>query len=188
MYFNYGKRGMDILISFFAIIILMPVFILTGLYIKVTSKGSVIFKQNRVGKHGKQFLIYKFRTMVTNADEIGPSNASDGDQRITKAGRILRKLSLDELPQLFNVLVGDMSIIGYRPGIKKDYDPEYLKSKVFSVKPGITGYAQVNGRSSLTVSQKKNWELKYVDDISFTTDLMIFLKTIVQVLKRKDTN
>ena len=124
--------------------------------------------------------------MIKNADKVGPLSTLNNDNRITKIGKILRKTSLDELPQLFNVLNGTMSLIGYRPDVFRDED-DYNDIK-YTLKPGITGYAQVNGRSSLTGEQKLNWERKYVKDISFSTDIKILLKTIEIVLFRKGVN
>lgn len=188
LYKKYIKRLIDIMISGIAIILLLPILFFTACIIRLDSKGSIIFKQLRIGLNGKAFYIYKFRTMVQNADKVGPKSTLSNDFRITPIGRKLRAFSIDELPQLVNVLKGDMSIVGFRPGVREDYDSEYLTSKVFTVKPGITGYAQVNGRSSLTVEEKKIWENKYVEDISFLTDFRILIKTITQVIMKKNTN
>lgn len=185
IYKLFGKRLIDIIISLLAIIILIPVFFIIAIIIKIDSKGPVIYRQKRVGKGARDFYIYKFRTMVVNADEIGPTSTLEGDKRITKIGKILRKLSLDELPQLLNVLKGDMSLVGYRPGVRENYLPEDLESKIFTLRPGITGYAQVNGRSTLTKEEKRKWELKYIEEVSFLTDLKIIYLTGKKVIKRE---
>ncbi len=179
------KRIIDIFVSATVLMLLMPLFIIIGILIKIDSQGPIIYKQKRVGKGGKDFYVYKFRTMYSNADKIGPTITKEGDRRITRFGKVLRKLSLDELPQMFNVLLGQMSLIGYRPGVRENYSEADLKSRIFDLQPGITGYAQVMGRSALTTEEKRNWELKYVEDISFTVDLKIFLLTIKKVVARE---
>ncbi|WP_243467105.1 sugar transferase [Acetivibrio straminisolvens] len=141
-----------------------------------------MYKQKRVGQGGKDFYVYKFRTMYLNADKIGPTITKEGDRRITKVGKILRKLSIDELPQMVNVFLGQMSLVGYRPGVRENYSEADLKSRIFDLKPGITGYAQVMGRSTLTREEKRNWELKYAEDASFLVDLKIILLTIKKVV------
>lgn len=181
-YATHVKRWMDVILSFIAIIILIPILLVVGLLIKLDSPGSVIYKQKRVGKDVKDFHVYKFRTMVSDADKIGPKSTKVGDNRVTKVGKILRKLSIDELPQLLNVFLGNMSLVGYRPGVRENYKKEDLESAIFNVKPGITGYAQINGRSKLSVEEKREWEIKYIEDISFKTDIKIILLTIKKVL------
>ena len=125
--------------------------------------------------------------MVKNAEKIGPKQTNREDSRITKVGKLLRKTSLDELPQIVNLIKGDMSVVGYRPGVYENYTENDFKSGMFDVKPGITGYAQVNGRSSLSLEEKRMWELKYVKDISFCVDLLIILKTIKVVISRSNS-
>lgn len=181
-YARYVKRWLDVFISFIAIIILLPIFLIVGLLIKLDSPGSVFYKQKRVGLNVQDFYIYKFRTMASNADKIGPTITKVGDNRVTKIGKFLRKLSLDELPQLFNVCIGKMSLVGFRPGVRENYTESDLKSRIFCVKPGITGYAQVMGRSDLTIEKKREWELKYIEDISLKTDIKIIWLTIKKVL------
>ncbi|WP_265445380.1 sugar transferase [Acetivibrio straminisolvens] len=176
------KRIIDIFASATALMLLMPLFIIIGIFIKIDSKGPVIYKQKRVGQGGKDFYVYKFRTMYLNADKIGPTITKEGDRRITKVGKILRKLSIDELPQMVNVFLGQMSLVGYRPGVRENYSEADLKSRIFDLKPGITGYAQVMGRSTLTREEKRNWELKYAEDASFLVDLKIILLTIKKVV------
>lgn len=187
-YKKYVKRIIDILLAGSILILIWWIFLLIAILILLTDGRPVIFAQDRVGRYGKIFKIYKFRTMIKNADKVGPSFTSASDTRITPIGKILRKTSLDELPQVFNVLKGDMSLVGYRPGVKADYTEEDYSSTLFSVKPGITGYAQVNGRSNLTMKQKREWEQKYAADISFFTDIKILFKTVEVVLFRKGSN
>lgn len=161
------------------------------LLIKSTSEGPVFFKQERLGKNGKVFKIIKFRTMIDNAEQIGTGVITfENDPRITKVGSFLRKTSLDELPQLINVLKGDMSIVGPRPPVpyhpKKYEEYSEYEKKRFNVKPGITGYAQVNGRNNLTWEQRINMDVYYVDNRSFLLDLKIIFLTMLKVLKRED--
>ncbi len=188
MYKKYIKRFLD----FIGAIVLLALFwwllAIIALAIFFTDGTPVIFKQERIGLYGKPFQIYKFRTMVKNAESIGPKSTSQEDSRITPIGRFLRKSSLDELAQLFNIIKGDMSFVGFRPGVRENYTDEDFRLGVFNVRPGITGNAQVNGRSSLTLENKHKLELEYVRDISFATDLRILLKTVPVVLKRSNTN
>lgn len=188
-YKKYGKRLLDLIVSIPSLIILLPLFAVIGIAIKIDAKGPIIYKQKRVGKNKQDFYVYKFRTMVFNADKIGPTSTKTDDSRITRVGKVLRKFSLDELPQLANVFLGEMSIVGYRPGVRNDYSSDELEnSNLFIVKPGITGYAQVNGRSRLSLEEKRYWEKKYIRDISFSTDLKIIIKTIKVVLRTENTN
>lgn len=145
-----------------------------------------VYTQARMGKGGKTFSIYKFRSMVKNADRIGPAYTTQGDTRITRIGRVLRKTSLDELPQIFNILKGDMSFVGFRPDVVREED-DYSQEK-YLMKPGITGLAQVNGRSNLTEKEKLYWENLYTSKVSFLTDVKIIAKTLAVVLKKQGTN
>jgi len=165
------------------------VHILIAIAIKLDSKGPVFFKQERLGKKGKVFKIYKFRTMVDNAESIGSGIYTyEGDPRITKVGSILRKTSLDELPQLINVLIGDMSIIGPRPPLPyhprkyEEYNEEQIKR--FNVRPGITGHAQVIGRNALVWDERIVLDVEYVEKQSFFFDINILFLTIINVVKR----
>jgi lipopolysaccharide/colanic/teichoic acid biosynthesis glycosyltransferase len=188
-YKKRGKRIFDLIVVVPAIIFLLPLKFLISLLIKIESSGPVIYKQKRIGENTNYFYIYKFRTMVNNADKIGPSSTQKGDPRITRVGFFLRKYSLDELPQLFNVLLGNMSLVGFRPGVEENYSKEDLKNAfLFSIKPGITGYAQINGRSNITLESKRYWELKYINDLSFILDLEILLKTFLVVIKAGNSN
>lgn len=188
LYQKFVKRFFDLLIGIVVLLLLWWLLAIIAIIILFTDGSPVLFKQERIGIHGRPFNIYKFRTMVKNAEQIGARSTADNDPRITPIGRFLRKTSLDELAQVFNVIKGDMSFIGYRPGVRENYTEEDFKSGIFNVKPGITGYAQVNGRSSLEVQDARKWELKYVEDISFSTDIRILLKTVAVVLKRSGTN
>lgn len=178
------KRLIDILISLFALIVLMPIFMGVILAIYFTDKGPIFFKQQRVGKNGQAFDIYKFRSMVIYAEKIGGYSTSDNDPRITPIGYWIRKSSIDELPQILNVLLGDMSIVGPRPDVpaqKTLYtDSEWQLRN--SVKPGITGLAQATLRSSASVEQRKALDLQYVQEISTINDFKIILMTIRQIL------
>ena len=182
------KRGFDFIIGLILLVLLWWLMAIVAIVILCKDGAPVLFKQQRVGQFGRPFKIYKFRTMVKNAESIGPKSTKIGDKRITPVGAFLRKTSLDELPQVFNLIKGDMSIVGYRPGAAENYAENDFTSGMFNVKPGITGYAQVNGRSTLTLAAKREWELKYIEDISFLTDVKILLKTVEVVLKRSGTN
>ena len=185
------KRILDIIFSFIGIIILSPIFLLVAIAIKIDSKGPVIFKQKRLGKDGKEFNIYKFRSMVVGAEKIGTGVYSKkGDSRVTKVGNFIRMTSIDELPQLVNILKGEMSFIGARPVLT--YHPwkfeEYTKeqAKRFDVRPGITGWAQIHGRKDVEWHKRIELDIYYVEHISFWLDVKIFLKTIYNVILMKD--
>lgn len=187
------KRIMDLLASIFGIIILSPILIIISLAIKFTSKGPVFFKQERLGKNGEVFKIIKFRTMINKAEEVGTGiKTFAGDPRITKVGNVLRKTSLDELPQLFNVVYGNMSIVGPRPPVP--YHPreykDYPKHQVqrFEVKPGITGYAQVRGRNLLTWDERIEYDVEYVLERNIFLDIKIIILTFIKVFKKEDIN
>ena len=192
------KRMFDIILSMIALILLSPVFLIISIAIKLDSKGKIIFKHKRIGKNGKEIYIYKFRTMVENAEEVmrnfTPEQMKEfkenyklaNDPRITKVGDFLRKSSLDELPQLINILKGDLSIIGPRPIIKEELERYGRnKEKLLSVTPGLTGYWAANGRSCTSYEERMKMELYYVENISFKLDMKVFLKTVVSVIKRQ---
>ena len=193
------KRLIDIVGSGLGILILIPVFLIIGILIKLEDpKGSVFFSQKRNGLNGKEFNMYKFRSMVHNAEDLLESlmskNEMDGpvfkikdDPRITKIGKFIRKTSLDELPQLFNVLIGEMSIIGPRASewnSLNDYLPEELDK--MKVKPGITGYTQAYYRNSLSLRDKRKYDVWYANNMGFLLDTKIFFKTIITVLKKEN--
>lgn len=172
--------------SLLTLIILCPVLFLIVIAIRVSSKGPVIFKQKRAGKNGNPFVFYKFRTMITDTDPFGPSPKSGRDPRLTKIGRILREYSLDELPQLFNILKGDMSVVGPRP-LYLSQIPEWSErqKKRLLVKPGLTGLAQISGRGELTQEEKLEIDVKYVETASLSADMKIILATIAYIFRRK---
>jgi exopolysaccharide biosynthesis polyprenyl glycosylphosphotransferase len=182
------KRAMDILFSTVFLIIASPVMLLTAIVVKLTSPGPVLFRQERVGLHGQHFEVYKFRTMIDNAEaETGPVVATKGDDRCTPAGRVMRRLSLDELPQLFNVLRGDMSLVGprpMRPFLVERYSgevPRYLERH--QVRPGITGWAEVNDlRGAAPVVDRAMYDIYYIENWSLVLDFKILVLTVVRLL------
>lgn len=182
MYKRFIKRILDLLLATILLVLLSPIFIIVSIAIKLETKGPVIFKQIRSGKHNKVFTLYKFRSMTANNDFY---NTKEEDQ-ITKVGKFIRKTSLDELPQLFNILKGEMSFIGPRPWIT-DYAKYFTKHQMrrLEVLPGITGLAQCSGRNNLNIKDRINIDVKYVDHISLKMDLYIFFKTIKSVIKRE---
>ena len=183
----FFKSFFDILFGWILLIILLPVFIIIGILIKLDSKGPVFFKQVRIGKDEKPFVIYKFRSMVNKAEEIGVGlNLSKGDTRITKLGNFLRNWSLDELPQIINIARGDMSFIGPRPTLEhqvKAYNE--VQRKRLLMNPGVTGWAQVNGRNSLTWEKRIEFDVWYVENYSLWLDIKILLKTFKVALLRE---
>ncbi|WP_300409039.1 sugar transferase [Lagierella sp.] len=187
LYSKYIKRFLDIVLSLLAIIILSPLLIILYILVRVKLGKPAIFKQVRPGKDEKLFTMYKFRTMTNEKDENG--DLLPDDQRLPKFGRVLRSTSLDELPELFNILKGDMSIIGPRPLLVK-YLPYYTSEEKIrhKVRPGLTGLAQINGRNTIQWSKRFEYDIKYVKNINFITDVNIFFNTIAKVLARKDIN
>lgn len=186
MYKNIIKRVIDFIGAFMLLMLLTIPFLIIAYFIKKDSKGKVFFIQRRVGKNKKYFNIIKFRSMVSNASEIGGASTVTNDPRITKFGFFLRKFSIDELPQIINVFKGDMSFVGYRPGINLNNDDEY--QIVYEGKPGITGLAQVSGRSLLTPDLKSKFDIYYAENVSFLLDLKIIFMTIPALLDRKTIN
>ena len=187
MYKNYIKRMIDIVLSFGAIILLSPVFAGVALLVRMKLGGPVIFKQERPGKDEKIFYMYKFRSMTDEKDAEG--NLLPDEVRLTAFGKKLRSSSLDELTQLINILKGDMTIVGPRPLLVR-YLPLYndRQRHRHDVRPGITGLAQVNGRNSISWEDKFEWDIKYVEHITFLGDLKIILKTVSTVLGHKGIN
>lgn len=183
-YRNKLKRIFDIIVSIFAILILSPVIILTGIFVRIFLGKPIIFKQNRPGFKEKTFELYKFRTMTDTKDAYG--NLLEDSIRLTKFGKFLRASSLDELPELFNILKGDMSLVGPRPLLVEylEYYNEEQKKRHF-VRPGLTGLAQVNGRNLLTWEEKFKFDVEYVNNVSFRLDILILLKTIMKVIKKE---
>lgn len=192
------KRLFDIIMSLIGLILLSPVFLIIAILIKIDSKGPVFFKHKRIGKNGKTIGVYKFRSMVINAEELlkqfTPEQMKeyeknfklDNDPRITKIGNFLRKSSLDELPQLINIFIGNMSIVGPRPIVTKELE-KYgdQKDKFLSVTPGLTGFWQASGRSDVEYDERIKMELYYVDNCSLWLDFKIILKTFVAVIKKE---
>ena len=184
------KRLIDIICSFVGILVLSPLFIIIAIIIKFTSKGPVFFSQKRVGRNGKEFDMYKFRSMVVNAEELkeklaaqnemsGPMFKMKDDPRVTKVGKFIRKTSLDELPQLWNVLKGDMSLVGPRPSLPKEvaqFD-EWMYKRL-EVKPGLTCYWQVSGRNNIDFEDWMKLDIRYVDERNLWIDIKLIFKTV----------
>lgn len=186
MYKHFFKRVLDFSISLIALIIISPILLVVTIWLHFANKGAgVFFTQERPGKDGKIFKVIKFKSMTDECDAEG--NLLPNEQRITKIGKFIRATSLDELPQLFNVLKGDMSLIGPRPLV-----PRYLKlyskeqMRRHEVRPGITGWAQVNGRNSITWTKKFELDVWYVDHVSLWLDIKIIWMTVMNVIQRKD--
>lgn len=180
------KRLMDIILSLSSIILLIPLFIIIGILIKRDSKGPVIFKQERYGKNKEPFYIYKFRTMRLDApNDVSTEELKDSKNYITKIGGFLRRTSLDELPQLFNILLGQMTVVGPRPVVLKEKNLIALRDiyGANNIKPGITGWAQINGRDLLSVEEKAKLDGYYVENMGFKMDIKCFFKTVKYVLK-----
>jgi Sugar transferases involved in lipopolysaccharide synthesis len=185
--YSFCKRAFDILMSLAAIIILLPFFAVISVIIRLTSKGPAVFRQERAGKNGQPFVFYKFRTMRCDADPFGASPKSGDDPRLTKIGKFLREYSLDELPQLFNVLKGNMSIVGPRPlYVSQMAEWNDRQKKRLFVKPGLTGLAQISGRGELMREEKLELDVRYVETAGFWLDFKIILATIAQVFRRKN--
>lgn len=186
MYAHFLKRFFDFCISLFAIIVLSPILVVVTVWLHFANKGAgAFFTQERPGKDAKIFRVIKFKTMTDEHDAEG--NLLPDVQRLTRVGKVVRSLSLDELPQLLNVLKGDMALIGPRPLLVK-YLPLYTKEQMrrHEVRPGITGWAQVNGRNAITHTKKFEYDVWYVDHLSFALDVKILWMTVVNVLRRKD--
>lgn len=186
--YNIIKRTLDIILSFLGLIILSPILLITAILIKLESKGPIIFKQLRAGKNSTPFYIYKFRSMRVDAPNKSTNEFVDADAFITKIGKFIRKTSIDELPQLINILKGDMSIVGPRPVIleekrlielRHDYNVDLLM-------PGITGWAQINGRDNIGDEEKVKYDYEYLVKRSFWLDIYIILQTALKVIKRSD--
>lgn len=185
IYRRFIKRPMDLILSLIGIIVLSPVLIIVAILVRTKLGSPVIFKQERPGYNEKIFTMYKFRTMTDERDENG--ELLPNSERLTKFGKALRATSLDELPELFNILKGDMSIVGPRP-LLVEYLPLYNENqrKRHSVRPGLTGLAQINGRNAISWEEKFDLDVEYVDDISFMGDVKILLRTIITVMKKEN--
>ena len=187
MYKNYIKRILDFILSFSLLLLFSPVIVIVGIVLSIQNQGTPFFVQERPGKNERKFSIIKFKTMTDDKDKRGellPDN-----ERLTKLGSFIRKVSIDELPQLINVLMGDMSLVGPRPLLFK-YLPLYSKEQKrrHDVKPGITGWAQVNGRNTISWTKKFELDIYYVNNISFLLDLKILWMTIAKVIKKEGVN
>lgn len=187
IYEKYVKRSFDVVISLFALIILSPIFICVAFLVKVNLGSPVLFKQKRPGLNEKIFVMYKFRTMTDKRDKKG--RLLPDEKRLTKFGKFLRASSLDELPELINILKGEMSLIGPRP-LLVEYINRYTtyQRRRHEVRPGLSGYAQVNGRNAITWEEKFKLDVKYVKNITFINDIRIMIKTIQKVLDREGIN
>ncbi len=186
--YKYIKRGLDFTVAFFALLVLSPLMLIVSILIKLNRDGPVLFRQERPGLGGKVFTVYKFRTMSVRTHDENGRELSDFE-RMSKIGNFLRKTSVDELPQFINILKGDMSFIGPRPLLTEYlelYTPEQMRRH--EVRPGISGWAQVNGRNTITWEEKFSHDVEYVDNLSFKMDLNIFIKTILNVLKQDGIN
>lgn len=182
----YVKQTIDFLLALIGMIVLWPVFLIIAIAIKTSSKGPILFKQKRLGKNKSEFYILKYRTMRTDTPQDMPTHLlEDPDFFITKIGKFLRKTSLDELPQIINILKGEMSIVGPRPALWNQYDliAERDKYGANDIKPGLTGWAQINGRDELPIEKKANLDGEYVASLSFIFDIKVFFMTILSVLK-----
>ena len=187
MYKIFFKSLLDLILVFVSIVLLLPLFIITSLLIVFKLGYPFLYKQERPGKSGKPFMMYKFRSMTNEKDDEG--NLLPNDRRLTLFGKKLRSTSLDELPSLLNVIKGQMSLVGPRP-LRMRYLPLFTacQNKRHNVKPGITGFAQVNGRSNITWDEKFKLDSYYVDNLSFCLDMKIFFKTFWNVISKKDVN
>lgn len=184
MYRKYGKRLMDIIISGISLVLLSPVILVTAVMVRIKLGDPVIFKQKRPGLNEKIFELYKFRTMTNAVDKNG--NLLPDSERLTGFGRFLRSSSLDELPELVNILKGDMSIVGPRPLLVRYLDRyDDTQRHRHDVRPGLTGLAQINGRNLVNWAERFEYDLKYIEDISFVRDLKILVKTVSCVLSKK---
>lgn len=191
MYKNYIKRLLDVVLSLIALIVLAIPMLIVAILIKIDSRGPVIFKQERIGQHGKIYMMYKFRSMCVNAEHTGSGVYSGkNDSRVTRVGKIIRATSIDELPQLVNIVKGDMSIIGFRSPLT--YHPwtwdEYTEEqkKMFDVRPGLSGWAQIHGRKKVEWNERIALNVWYAENVTFLLDVKILLLTIVKVIKNED--
>ena len=182
------KRTMDLIFSLILFIVLIPIFIIIAIIIKIDSKGPIIFKQRRIGKNGAEFLIYKFRTMKVNTPNLATDKFNSAHNYITRIGALLRKTSLDELPQLMNVIKGEMSFVGPRPALYNQYDLIEMRGRkrINDYLPGITGYAQTNGRDMISDNEKVKLDEYYVTNQSMMLDIKIVFSTFINVIFKKD--
>ena len=191
MYRQFGKRTIDCILSALALVLLSPLLLIVAIAVKLDSKGPILFKQKRLGLHGKEFFILKFRSMTVNAEHTGSGVYSDdNDPRVSRVGKFIRATSIDELPQLVNILRGDMAIVGPRPPLT--YHPwpidQYTEEQMemFSVRPGITGWAQVHGRKTVEWHERIRLNVWYTQHVSFRLDVKILFMTVFKVLRNDD--
>lgn len=179
------KRALDFIFSALLLVFLSPIFLIIVAAVKISSKGPAFFTQRRIGKNNKEFILYKFRTMKIGTPDVATHLLSNPKQYITRVGKVLRKTSFDELPQLLNILKGNMSIIGPRPALYNQYDLIKLRTKVNVHKliPGVTGWAQINGRDALTIEKKVEFDEYYLKHKSLVFDIKIFIFTLFKVLR-----
>ena len=184
------KRTIDIVVSFIAIIILMPLLLGIAIWIRLDSRGSMLFVQRRIGVNDQEFLMYKFRTMFIGTPEVATDKLTNTQTHITKIGYYLRKYSIDELPQFFNVLFGNMSLVGPRPALYNQYDLRQMRKEVAidQIRPGVTGWAQVNGRDEISLSEKVHLDSYYLQNQSFLLDLRILTMTVFRVYSGDGVN
>ena len=198
--YEFFKRSIDIVCSLFGLVLLSPILLIIMVLIKLESKGPVIFSQERVGRYGNKFKMYKFRSMVVNAEELkaklaaqnemsGPMFKMKDDPRVTKVGKFIRKTSLDEIPQLVNVLKGDMSLVGPRPSLPKEVEQfEVWMHRRHDVKPGLTCYWQVSGRNNIDFEDWMKLDVKYVEERSFWGDIKLIFKTVFVLFGDKNAS
>lgn len=196
--YKVSKRALDVIASFLGLVILSPILLIVAILIKLESKGPAIFAQSRIGLNGKEFKMYKFRSMVQNAEELkeklakqnemsGPMFKIKNDPRVTKVGKFIRKTSIDELPQLLNILKGDMTLVGPRPSLPREVEKfESWMLKRLDVKPGLTCYWQVSGRNNIDFYEWMKLDLKYVNDMSFWLDIKLIFKTVAVLFGDKN--
>ena len=186
--YSFFKRLLDIVLSLTALIVLAPLLLVLALLVKLDSPGPALFKQKRVGRNEKLFDIYKFRSMYTSAPrDVATSELQNAESHITRVGRVLRKTSLDELPQIYNILAGQMSVIGPRPALYNQYDLIEARDKVHAndIRPGLTGLAQINGRDELEIPEKARLDGEYVRRLSFGFDLRCLIGTVFSVVRHE---
>lgn len=182
------KQLLDFIGALVASIVLSPLLLLVAILIKLDSPHeSILFKQERVGQGGKPFILYKFRSMKQGTPELGTHEFMDAEQYITRVGKFIRKTSIDELPQLWCCIAGTMSLVGYRPLLKRESEIDFLRTYygIYQLKPGITGFAQINGRDNMGDYDKVRWDRTYVHNISLMLDVRILWRTVMKVLKRE---
>lgn len=196
--YKVSKRALDVIASFLGLVILSPILLIVAILIKLESKGPAIFAQSRIGLNGKEFKMYKFRSMVQNAEELkeklakqnemsGPMFKIKNDPRVTKVGKFIRKTSIDELPQLLNILKGDMTLVGPRPSLPREVEKfESWMLKRLEVKPGLTCYWQVSGRNNIDFYEWMKLDLKYVNDMGFWLDIKLIFKTVAVLFGDKN--